>query len=89
MNGSHHKTRMSSLIKHLNEAHDQDLSHEHLTFETDELFNEWLWETERVQYHVHSTKYDLRGKKTTCTTSAAEVVCPNITKLPAFRADVS
>jgi len=47
MNDFPQKTRMSALISHLNEAHDQDLSYEHLTFETDELFNEWLWKIER------------------------------------------
>ena len=37
---------MPALIKHLNEEHGQHLSYEHLTFETDELFKEWLCKIE-------------------------------------------
>ena len=37
---------MSVLIKHLNEEHEQHLSYEHLSFETDQLFKEWLCKIE-------------------------------------------
>ena len=41
------KAAMVSLVKHLNSVHDQSLSYERLTFDNDELFSEWLRQTER------------------------------------------
>ena len=65
MNTCPGNSRMSALIKHINETHDQDLAYEQLTFANDELFKEWLGNVQRDVPCSFRKKHQRLGKKTT------------------------
>ena len=66
MNGLHQSKQMPALIKHINDAHEEHLSYEHLTFENDQLFKEWMWKIERDVPCSFNKKRHMKNKNNEC-----------------------